>query len=268
MNLIESTPKSLPIGVFDSGVGGLAVLKALRSRLPDESFIYVADSGNAPYGDQSSDFILARVQAVASFLVSQGVKAIVVACNTASVVAIKKLRAEHSIPIVAMEPAIKPATLLTQSKTVLVLATSNTIASDSVAILCKEHGANVKILLQACPGLAERVDQGAFHHPETLHLLERYIKPGIAAGADTIVLGCSHYEFLSNEIAAIAGPGVVLVDASAAVARELGRRVSQTVRPWVGPSTVTYYTSGAVKDLSSFLESIGESGTAVRSLPR
>jgi glutamate racemase len=268
MNLMESSPNFSPIGVFDSGVGGLAVLKALRSRLPGESFIYVADNGNAPYGDQSSDFILARVRAVASFLVSQGVKAIVVACNTASVLAIKELRAEHSIPIVAMEPAIKPATLLTRSKTVLVLATSNTIASNSVAILCKEHGANVKILLQACPGLAERVDQGAFKHPETLHLLERYIKPGIAAGADIIVLGCSHYQFLSNEIAAIAGPGVALIDASDAVARELDRRVNPVVGLAVVPSVITYYTSGLVKDFSSFLELIGESGEVVKLLPR
>jgi glutamate racemase len=152
----------------------------------------VADSGNAPYGDRSSEYVIERTRKIADFLVSLGAKALVVACNTASVLAVQKLRAEHSIPIIAMEPAIKPATLLTKSKVVLVMATTKTIFSDAVVLLCQKYGAGINIILQACPGLAERVDQGASAHPDTKRLLETYINPGLAAGADTIVLGCSN----------------------------------------------------------------------------
>jgi glutamate racemase len=261
------TNSQSPIGVFDSGVGGLSVLIALRLQLPGEAFLYVADSGNAPYGDRSSEYVIERTRKIADFLVSRGAKALVVACNTASVLAVQKLRAEHSIPIIAMEPAIKPATLLTKSKVVLVMATTKTISSDAVVLLCQKYGAGINIILQACPGLAERVDQGALAHPDTRLLLETYINPGLAAGADTIVLGCSHYQFLANEISAIAGPLVRLVDPAQAVARELVRRLTPMTASPAKSGSVVFYTSGPIAPFSAFLSSVGEPCTNVFRLP-
>ncbi|MDD5273612.1 MAG: aspartate/glutamate racemase family protein, partial [Methylovulum sp.] len=135
-----------PIGVYDSGIGGLSVLRALREALPAESFVYVADNAHAPYGDRPAAFIETRATHISQFLVGCGVKALVLACNTASVVAAQHLRKLHGLPIVAMEPAIKPATQLTRSKVVLVLATTNTIHSPAVARLCHAYGQEVKVI--------------------------------------------------------------------------------------------------------------------------
>ena len=136
-----------PIGVFDSGVGGLSVLREIRAMLPGEDLLYVADSGYAPYGDRSSEFILQRCEAIMEYFVTQGVKAVVIACNTATAIAVQALRARHSLPIVAMEPALKPATEKTQSGVVGILATSRTLASDSFARLAERHGNGVQVLL-------------------------------------------------------------------------------------------------------------------------
>lgn len=214
-----------PIGVFDSGVGGLSVLHAIRRALPAEDLVYVADSGHAPYGDREAAYIEARVTEVARFLLARGVKAIVVACNTASVVAIARLRAGCPVPVVAIEPAIKPAVAITRSGIVGVLATRQTLASPSVARLCAEHGARAEIVLQACPGLAEQVERGELTTAATRALLAGYLAPLLARGADTVVLGCTHYPFLAGLITELAGPDVTLVDPAAAVARELARQL-------------------------------------------
>ena len=170
-------PPSKPIGVFDSGVGGLSVLREIRSELPGEDLLYVADSGHAPYGDKSTELIEARAIAIVEFLLSQHAKAIVVACNTATGVAIKMLRARFSVPIVAMEPAVKPAVAITRSGVIGVLATSRTIASDNFARLHERFGADVKILMQACPGLVEQVETGDLAGGKTRALIERYVLP-------------------------------------------------------------------------------------------
>ena len=259
---------SAPIGVFDSGVGGLSVLQALKAELPDESFIYVADSAHAPYGEQSADFIEARAGAVAAFLVGQGAKALVLACNTASVVAARRLRTRYPLPIIAMEPAIKPATLVTKSKVVLVLATAATIQSDAVARLCREHGTHTRILLQPCSGLVEQIERGRLHDPQTRSLLQQYIGPGVAEGADTLVLGCTHYAFLIDEMAAVAGPAVTIVEPSAAVARQLSRMLASSRRSQgSGPATTAFYTSGSPQDMSRFLASVGIPHAHVEALP-
>ena len=259
---------SSPIGVFDSGVGGLSVLKELRAMLPDESFIYVADSGHAPYGDRHPEFVEARAREVARFLCQRHAKALVIACNTASVLAVRRLRDSLSIPIVAMEPAIKPAAKLTTSKVILVLATTATIRSESVAQLCRAYGAGVRIILQACPGLSDQVERGEFHSEATHRLLEQYVLPGIAEGADAIVLGCTHYSFLKSEIAAIAGPFVTIVEPSTAIARQLARVVPATMPALAQcePNT-TYFTSGPLAPMSAFLEFIGEPFEQVHGLP-
>ena len=257
---------SAPIGVFDSGVGGLSVLRALRAALPTETFIYVADSCHAPYGDRSPGFVEARARAVARFLAHYRAKAMVIACNTASVLVASELRGVHSLPIVAMEPAIKPAALATTSKVVLVLATTSTIRSRSVARLCSAHGAGIRIILQACPGLADQVERAEFGSAATLRLLREYILPGLAEGADTIVLGCTHYAFLAGEIAEITGPSVAIVESSAAVARQLARVLPITA-PAAGPSAATFYTSGSTALMASFLTSIEEPFDQVFALP-
>jgi glutamate racemase len=218
-------PPGKPIGVFDSGVGGLSVLREIRRELPGEDLLYVADSGHAPYGDKSSELIEERSIAIVEFLLDQGAKAIVVACNTATGVAIQTLRTRFSIPIVAMEPAVKPAVALTKSGVIGVLATSRTIASDNFAKLHNRFGADVKILMQACPGLVEQVEAGKLSDNKTRALVEQYVVPLLEQQADTIVLGCTHYPFLTSLIQEIAGSSVAIIDPSAAIARELRRRL-------------------------------------------
>jgi glutamate racemase len=214
-----------PIGIFDSGVGGLSVMRAIRDELPAEDLVYVADSGYAPYGDRPAAYIVERATQIARYLVGAGVKAIAVACNTATVVAVKSLREWCPVPVVAIEPAIKPAAKLTRSGVVGVLATRQTLGSVSVARLCEQYGSAVRFVLQACPGLVEQVESANLDGELTRELVLRYVGPLLAQGADTIVLGCTHYPFLGDLIRELAGPGVIVVDPSTAVARELARRL-------------------------------------------
>lgn len=238
-----------PIGVFDSGVGGVSVLKALQSALPNESFIYAADSANAPYGDKSKAFIEARTSAMASFLAGANAKAIVVACNTATVVAVKTLRAHYPIPVIAMEPAIKPAVRISRSGVVGVLATERTLESPALANLCHLYGETVKILLQPCPGLVEQVERGDVETEATHYLLRRYISPLLAGDADTLVLGCTHYVFLLAQIRKIVGPEITIVESSEAVARQLERRLAEIrklAEEGTGKSETKFFTTGSV----------------------
>lgn len=222
----SKNPPGAPIGVFDSGVGGLSVLREIRRELPGEDLLYVADSGHAPYGDKATELIEARAIAIVEFLISQRVKAIVVACNTATGVAIQMLRARFPVPIVAMEPAVKPAAAHTKSGVIGVLATSRTIASDNFAKLHDRFGADVKILMQACPGLVEQVEAGHLSGDKTRALIERYVVPLLQQRADTLVLGCTHYPFLAPLIQEIVGPTIAIIDPAAAIARELRRRLT------------------------------------------
>lgn len=266
--MLNPATMAVSIGVYDSGVGGLSVLRALRAKLPGESFTYVADCGHAPYGDRSALFVEGRSRDIAGFLIRRGTKALVIACNTASVVAVQRLREQYTLPIVAMEPAIKPATQLSRSKVVLVLATSNTIRSPSVARLCSTYGADTRVILQACPDLADQVERGRFHDDTTRQLLESYLRPGLDAGADTIVLGCTHYAFLADAIAKVAGAAVTVVEPSEAIASQLVRVMpASTALPHGTVPTTTFYTSGPPRELAAFLEFIGEPAAQVHGLP-
>jgi glutamate racemase len=258
-----------PIGVFDSGVGGLSVLREIRRELPHEDLLYVADSGHAPYGDKSTRLIEARAIAIVEFLVSQQAKAIVVACNTATGAAVKTLRARFSIPIVAMEPAVKPAAAHTQSGVIGVLATSGTIASDNFAKLYTRFGADVKILMQACPGLVEQVEAGDLSGDKTRALVERYVGPLLAQKADTIVLGCTHYPFLASLIQEIAGPTVSIIDPAAAIARELRRRLAsiKQLSPEARAGTERFWTSAAPDETKQVISQLWQADIDVRSLP-
>lgn len=221
----SSKPFADAIGVFDSGVGGLSVLRAIRAALPAEDLVYVADSGHAPYGDKSESFITQRTLTVGHWLADAGVKAITVACNTATVVAIRLLRDQIHLPVVAIEPAIKPAASTTRSGVIGVLATTQTLQSESVARLCQEHGVGKRILLQACPGWVEIVEQADLHSPQTQALLRQFVEPLIQKGVDTLVLGCTHYPFLREALQNIVGDQAVLIDPADAVATELARRL-------------------------------------------
>lgn len=257
-----------PIGVFDSGVGGVSVLKALQSALPNESFIYAADSGNAPYGDKSKAFIEARTSAMASFLARANAKAIVVACNTATVVAVKTLRAHYPIPVIAMEPAIKPATQISRSGVVGVLATARTLESPALANLCRLYGTSVKILLQPCPGLVEQVERGDLETEATHQLLRRYISPLLAGGADTLVLGCTHYVFLLAHIRRIVGPDITIVESSAAVARQLERRLAEIRKLSEGTrrSETKFFTTGPVNQSRAVISELWGESVHVQSI--
>ncbi|MGZ0077051.1 glutamate racemase [Methylomonas sp. ZR1] len=259
-----------PIGVFDSGVGGLSVLRAIRAELPMEDLLYVADSGYAPYGDRDAEFIADRAKTITERLLDAGVKAIVVACNTATVVAIEKLRAWCPVPVVAMEPAIKPAAQTTQSGVVGVLATSRTLASPSVARLCAAYGKDIEILLQPCPGLVEQVEKVQLHSDTTRELLVGYLSPLLLAGADTIVLGCTHYPFLAPLIRDIVGPDLTIIDPATAVAKELVRRLQGHLRPVSREraAEVRFFSSTAVEEASPIISALWGSPVLVQALAR
>ncbi|HES76399.1 MAG TPA: glutamate racemase [bacterium] len=222
---MQTTSTSAPIGIFDSGVGGLSVYQAVRQSLPFEDIIYLADSGHAPYGERSRDFISERAFKLSRFLLEQGAKAIVVACNTATVVSVERLRQHFTLPIIALEPAIKPAIECSRSGTVGVLATRRTLESPAVEHLCRAYGQGRNIILQACPGFVEQVELGQMHSPATLALVEQYVAPLRDAGADTLVLGCTHYAYLQHAIQQKAGAQVRLLDSASAVARQVTRRL-------------------------------------------
>ena len=262
-------PAGNPIGVFDSGVGGLSVLREIRRELPAEDLLYVADSGHAPYGDKSAQLIEARAIAIVEFLLSQHAKTIVVACNTATGVAIETLRARFPVPIVAMEPAVKPAVTHTKSGVIGVLATSRTIASDNFAKLHDRFGADVKILMQACPGLVEQVEAGDLSGDKTRALIEQYVLPLLAKKVDTIVLGCTHYPFLSPLIQEIAGPSVVIIDPSAAIARELRRRLERIkqLSPEARAGTERFWTSAAPNKTKRIISQLWQVDVEVLGLP-
>ena len=235
-----------PIGVFDSGVGGLSVLREICRELPHEGLLYVADSGHAPYGDRPAAFIQSRAVAITSFLIHQGAKAVVVACNTATGAAVDLLRQTFSLPIIAIEPAVKPAAAATRSGVVGVLATSVTLSSTNLLRLVGQYPAPGGTVMQACPGLVEQVEKGEIDTPETRVLVEQYVRPLLEQKADTIVLGCTHYAFLEAVIQRAAGPDVTVIDPAPAVARELRRRLalSSLLAPDDAAPSEHFWTSG------------------------
>ena len=211
------------IGVFDSGVGGLSVMREIARQLPHEDILYFADSANCPYGPRPLEEVRKLSEAVTAFLVQQGAKIVVVACNTASAASLHQLRAIFPVPIVGMEPAIKPAAERTKSKKVGVIATQVTFQGELFARLVERFAADVDVYTQVCPGLVERVEAGLIEDAETEELLVDYLKPMLEAGIDSLVLGCTHYPFLRKTIERVVGPEVRVIDPSPAVARQTGR---------------------------------------------
>ena len=213
-----------PIGVFDSGVGGLSVLREIRAQLPSESTIFFADQGHVPYGPRPLAEVRNFSEAITRFLLAQGAKLIVVACNTASAAALRHLRRTFpETPFVGMEPAVKPAAETTQSGVVGVLATPATFQGELYASVLERFAAGVTILQDTCPGLVTQIEQGELDTPATRAILERALSPMLARQIDRVVLGCTHYPFVIPLIEEIVGGDVRVIDPAPAVARQVGR---------------------------------------------
>lgn len=246
-----------PIGVFDSGVGGLSVLRELRMLLPAERFLYYADSAHCPYGAQPAVAIQARAVAITEGLLAAGCKLIVVACNTATIAAVETLRAAYPVPFVGMEPAVKPACAQTRSGVVGVLATGAALGGEKFHRLVADHGDGVRVITQPCPGLVECVEGGELEGVRTEALVARYVEPLRAAGADVIVLGCTHYPFLRPLIQRIAGAHASLLDTGAAVARQAQRLLARDgllVQDSGHAGTLEWRTSGDPVQLAPVVE--------------
>lgn len=270
MSAAPDPDRNRPIGVFDSGVGGLSVLREIRRALPAEALCYVADSGHAPYGDKSADYIEARSRQIIRFLQQQGAKAVVVACNTVTGLAIEHLRQTFpQLPIVAIEPAVKPAAQSTRSGVVGVLATRQTVASPGLERLVRTHGCGKQLLLQACPGWVERVERGELSGTATLAAVAQYVQPLLDQGADTLVLGCTHYPFLLPLIRQLAGEAVQVLDPAPAVARELGRRLeSLGLRHDAEPAgEVRFWTSADPQRIAPVIGTLWDAPVEVDQLP-
>lgn len=250
----------MPVGIFDSGIGGLSILQHVQALMPQQDVLYFADAGFAPYGEKPEQVIVERSLHIAQFLLARGAKALVVACNTATVAAIRVLREHYpQLPLVGVEPGLKPAAISSQNKIVGVLATNRTLQGEKFTRLQQEisDSHQVQFLLQGCTGLAHQIDLGELNSPHTLDLLERYVTPLLQQGADTLVLGCTHYPFVRAQIEQlIAGHSnkpVTLIDTGAAVARQLQRLLPQAALADAatapGPAQLTGFTSGPVAAL-------------------
>lgn len=247
-----------PVGVFDSGIGGLSILQALQAELPAEPFVYVADSGHAPYGERDDTHVIARTESILAYLRRHHhIKALVVACNTATAAAIAGLRRQHGdMALVGVEPALKPARSLTTTGVIGVLATQGTLASEKFNRLLAALEGPVRFRLQPCNGLAEAIEQATVtsDKEKTIALIDRYTtgigpfgtKPG---EIDTVVLGCTHYPLVADIIQAAVGPGVRLLEPGRPVARQLRRLLEESgslhpARPHGQPGSVSFLSTG------------------------
>jgi glutamate racemase len=260
---------SQPIGVLDSGVGGLSLLRAIQAELPQENLLYVADSAHAPYGDKSTAWISERSAQIISFLVEQQCKAVVIACNTITAVAVSELRDQFAIPIIAIEPAIKPAAAMTQSGVIAVMATTRTLHSESLQRLRTRYAAGVEVLFVPCPGLADRVESVDLDSSEVEQLLRNLLAPALYKGVDTLVLGCTHYPFLIDSIQRVAGPDVQIIDPSAAVAAEVGRRLQalDLLSRQQTPGTLAFCSSAAQNQARHIMSALLGQQLSVAALP-
>jgi glutamate racemase len=217
-----------PIGVFDSGVGGLSILRQLRILLPSEDVLFFADQGHVPYGPRPLDEVRRFSIGITRLLIDQGAKLVVVACNTASAAALKELRAAFPArPFVGMEPAVKPAAEQTRTRTVGVLATPATFQGELFASVVERFAQGVRVIPQALPGLVEQIEAGDLDGPETQRIVQAGVRSLVSQGADTLVLACTHYPLVIPAIAEAAGPGVQVIDPSPAIARQAARLLDE-----------------------------------------
>jgi len=243
-----------PIGLFDSGIGGTSIWKEIHHLLPGEDTIYLADSRNAPYGQKSSDEIIALSIKNTEHLLEKNCKLIVVACNTATTNAIKELRAKYDVPFIGIEPAIKPAATNTKTQTVGILATQGTLNSELFHKTVSGFS-NIKVVEQVGHNLVQLIEGGLLESPEMDELLHRYLQPMIEANIDYLVLGCSHYPYLVPQIRKILPEGVKIIDSGEAVARQTKYVLEKNnlINPNVMPGRTVFYTNSDPSVLSSLL---------------
>ncbi|MGE5470664.1 MAG: glutamate racemase [Bacteroidota bacterium] len=234
-----------PIAVFDSGLGGLTVLRVLRARLPQEDFFYFADTRFLPYGERPESFLRERGVLIAEALERHGAKALVIACNTATAAAAEAIRAAIEIPVVALEPGVKPAVALSRSGVIGVLATTRTLASERFQRLVGNHANRHRVVAQPCPGLADAIETLGPDSPRVASLLDAFVAPLAAAGADVVVLGCTHYPWVAEAIARRMPAGAALLDTGEPVARQLERLLAAGNLLGGGQGRLTLATSGA-----------------------
>ncbi len=262
--MIPADGPSRPIGVFDSGVGGLSVLRAIRDELPAEAVVYFADQGHVPYGLRSLQEVREFSSQITRFLLSQGAKIIVVACNAASAAALQYLRKTFpKTPFVGMEPAVKPAAEQTQSGVVGVLATPATFQGKLYASVVERFASNVKLIQSTCPGLVQQIERGELDAPQTRKILEEALVPMIDRGIDTVVLGCTHYPLVFPLIKSIVGPSVRVIDPAPSVARQVHRllEAGELCNPGERRGEMRFFTSGDSRSLENLLTAfLGETG--------
>jgi len=255
-----------PIGIFDSGVGGLSVLRAVREQMPEEPVLYLADQEHVPYGPRPLEQVRAFSESITRHLLEKRAKAIVVACNTASAAALQFLREKFpNVPIVGMEPAVKPAAEHTRSGVVAVLATPATFQGALYASVVERFANGATVLQDTCPGLVGQIEKGDLDGPRTREILENALRPMLAQGIDTVVLGCTHYPFVIPLIEEICGEEIRVIDPAPAVARQVGRvlEASGAKLPRGNAAAVRYYTSGNARFFHDLLLQLtGEDGEA------
>jgi glutamate racemase len=256
------------IGLFDSGVGGLSVLRAVRAQLPRANLLYFGDNAHIPYGPRPLAEVRAFSEAITRFLLDRGAQVIVVACNAASAAALKYLRATFpDVPFVGMEPAVKPAAEQTQTRVVGVLATPATFQGELFNSVVERFAQGVTVLPQVCPGLVQQIEAGELDSPETEAMLRGWVEPMLAQNIDALVLGCTHYPFVIPTLERICGPGVRVIDPAPAVARQVERVVSSQkseVGSQKSEGRLTYFTSGEPESFRRMLQRLGVEESEVR----
>ena len=244
------------VGIFDSGIGGISVWKELYGLLPNRDFIYVADSIHCPYGRKSPEEIIERAEEISRFLIDKKVKIIVVACNTATAAAIDYLRSHFSIPFVGMEPAIKPAALESKSGVVGVLATAGTFRGSLYLNTLNKFAANVTVIEQIGDGLVELVEAGKTSGSEVESLLHKYINPMLAANADKIVLGCTHYPFLTDAIRKITNNAVEIINPAPAIAQQTKKNLTEKKIVIDNKNSNLFFSTGSIETMKMLVRNI------------
>lgn len=257
-----------PIAMFDSGVGGLSVLRAIRQTLPAEDIVYFADQAHVPYGARAKVELLGFSEEITRFLMAEGAKLIVLACNTASAAALHALREKHpEFPFVGMEPAVKPAVTSSETGVVGVLATPSTFEGELYASVVGRFAQDLTLLKDTCPGLVEEIEAGRPNGKEANRILAKALKPMLARGLDSVVLGCTHYPFSFETIREIVGPDVRLIDPAPAIGHRVQTLLSESGLMNVGPSQghIRYLTSGNPQELHSRIDQLLGEKTEVES---
>ncbi|MCU7906700.1 MAG: glutamate racemase [Candidatus Thiodiazotropha sp. (ex Epidulcina cf. delphinae)] len=260
---------SRPIGIFDSGIGGLSVVRHIRRILPSEDLLYVSDRAHLPYGTKDSQYILDRTHRIAEFLIQRGVKAIVIACNTATAVAVHHLRKAFQLPIIGMEPGVKPAILQSRNGLIGVLATEGTLGSGKFQTLLNQHADGSEIIICPCHGWVEAIERDGMAYRKTLELVRRQLTPVLEQGVDTLVLGCTHFPYLEENILKVAGPSIAIIDTGPAVAKQLRRRLvdENLLSTDDAPGSERFWCSAPPEQTRKLIEKLQGQPCVVNSLP-